>query len=45
MEYVIFEVMLWPMGSSSLTRDHTSVPCTGSVKFYPLDHQGGPEDV
>ena len=25
---------------SSLTRDQTSVPCTGSTEFQPLDHQG-----
>ena len=28
--------------SSSLTRDRTQVPCTGSMVSYPLDHQGSP---
>ena len=28
------------MGSSSLTRDSTQVPCIGRVEFQPLDHQG-----
>ena len=27
-------------GSSSLTRDRTQAPCTGSMDSYPLDHQG-----
>ena len=25
-----------------LTRDQTQAPCIGSVKSYPLDHQGSP---
>ena len=29
------------VGSSSLTRDRTRIPCTGSTKSQPLDHQGG----
>ena len=28
------------VGSSSLTRDRTQVPCIGSVESYPLRHQG-----
>ena len=30
------------MGSSSLTRDRTRVPCIGSVVSQLLDHQGSP---
>ena len=30
------------VGSSSLTRDQTRTPCTGSVESYPLRHQGSP---
>ena len=30
------------MGSSSLTRDRTQVPCIGSAESYPLCHQGSP---
>ena len=29
-------------GSSSLTRDRTRAPCTGSAESYPLDHQRSP---
>ena len=29
------------VGSSSLTRDQTRVPCTGSAESQPLDHLGG----
>ena len=31
------------VGSSSLTRDPTRAPCTGSVESCPLDHQGSPK--
>ena len=31
-----------PVGSSSLTRDQTHVPCTRSSESWPLDHQGSP---
>ena len=27
---------------SSLTRDRTQAPCSGSVESYPLDHKGSP---
>ena len=30
------------VGSSSLTRDQTHVPCTWSSESWPLDHQGSP---
>ena len=30
------------VGSSSLTRDWTWVPCIGSAESYPLHHQGSP---
>ena len=30
------------VGSSSLTRDRTWAPCTGSMESYPLDYQGSP---
>ena len=30
------------MGSSSLTRDRTWVPCIGSKESQPVDHQGRP---
>ena len=30
------------MGSSSLTRDRTHAPCTGSAEPQPLDHQASP---
>ena len=30
------------VGSSSLIRDRTPAPCTGSAESYPLDHQGSP---
>ena len=30
------------VGSSSLTKDQTQVPCIGSLVSYPLDHQGNP---
>ena len=30
------------VGSSSLTRDQTQAPCTGSAESYPLRHQGSP---
>ena len=30
------------VGSSSLTRDQTRAPCTGSLESQPLDHQGSP---
>ena len=31
------------VGSSSLTRDRTWDPCTGSMESWPLDHQGSPD--
>ena len=31
------------VGSSSLTRDQTRVPCIGSTESYPLRHQGSPQ--
>ena len=36
------QTLSWSMhaGSSSLTRDRTWAPCTGSMESYPLDHQG-----
>ena len=33
---------LWHVGSGSLTRDRTQVPCIGSLKSQPRDHQGHP---
>ena len=33
---------LWDVGFSSLTRDRTQAPCTGSTESQPLDHQGSP---
>ena len=33
------------VGSSSLTRDRTRVPCIGSAQSYPWDHQGSPSNV
>ena len=33
---------LWHVGSSSLTRVQTQVPCIGSSKCQQLDHQGSP---
>ena len=30
------------LGSSSLTRDQTQVPCFKSIESQPLDHQGSP---
>ena len=33
------------MGSSSLIRDQTQTPCTGSVASSPLDHQGSPLSI
>ena len=36
------EFSLQRVGSSSLSRDQTWVPCIGSAKSYPLDHQGSP---
>ena len=38
----IFNHFLWHVGSSSLTRDQTSNPCSGSSESEPLDHQGSP---
>ena len=34
--------LLRHVGSSSLPKDRTQVPCFGSKKSYPLDHQGSP---
>ena len=34
---------LWPVASSSLTRDQTRAPCIGSVEPQLLDHQGSPQ--
>ena len=31
------------VGSSSLARDKTRAPCTGSVESHPLPHQGSPQ--
>ena len=31
------------VASSSLTRDQTQAPCTGSAQSQPLDHQGSPQ--
>ena len=33
------------MGSSSLTRDRTWAPSTGSAESYPLRHQGSPNYI
>ena len=33
------------VGSSSLTRDRTWAPCTGSSESQPLDHQGSPISI
>ena len=33
---------LWHAGSSSLTRDQTQAPCTGSMESQPSDHQQSP---
>ena len=33
---------LWHARSSFLTRDRTQAPCIGSMKSWPLDHQGSP---
>ena len=39
--YLIFLIMLHGMKSlSSLIRDWTCVPCSGSLESQPLDHQG-----
>ena len=39
------DLWLWHMGSSSLTRDQTQAPCTGSPESQPLDHQGSPRPL
>ena len=31
------------VASSSLTRDQTQAPCTGSAQSQPLDHEGSPQ--
>ena len=31
---------MWDLSFS--TRDQTCIPCTGSMKLKPLDHQGSP---
>ena len=36
------QTQLWHVGSSSLTRDQSSVPCIGSTESQPLDHQEVP---
>ena len=35
-----WDLSLWHVGSSSLTRDGSQTPCTGSSVSSPLDHQG-----
>ena len=34
--------LLWHVGSNSLPKDRTQVPCIGSEKSYPLGHQRSP---
>ena len=34
---------LWPVGSSSLTRDQAQASCSGSMESWPLDHQRSPK--
>ena len=38
----IYHLQLWHVGSNSLTRDLTQVPCIGSLESQSLDHQGIP---
>ena len=33
---------MWPVGSSSLTRDGTQAPCIWRVESQPPEHQGSP---
>ena len=39
----VWDLLIAHAGSSSLTRDWTWGPCTGSAESQPLDHQGSPE--
>ena len=37
--------LLWHVGCSSLTREHTRAPCIGSSESQPLDHQESPKPI
>ena len=40
----VFLAMPWGMWDLSfLTRDQTHVPCSGSIEYWSLDHQGSPQ--
>ena len=39
------DLQLLHVGSSSLTRDQTWVPCIGSMQSLPLDHKGSPSAI